>query len=82
MKNIYIYYFTIVLPLVTIVLLSRADMIDAKWFVALLLIYIFPFRTYIDGRRLAQKKIINKKDIWKMIIPGKICKYFKELYQK
>lgn len=82
MKNIFIYYLIVIAPLVIIVLLSRADIINARWFVALLFFYAFPFRTYIDGRRLAAKSIIDKKDIWKVIITGKNFKYFKELYLK
>jgi hypothetical protein len=34
----------------------------------------------MDGKRLSDKNIIKKKDIWKMIIPRKRFENFKELY--
>jgi hypothetical protein len=36
----------------------------------------------VYGKRLSDKNIIQKKDIWKMIIPGKRFEYFNELYLK
>ena len=51
-------------------------------FVLLLFFYALIFRTYVDGKRLADKNIIQKKNIWKMIIPGKRFEYFRELYLK
>ncbi|MDO9274666.1 MAG: hypothetical protein Q7T92_03845 [Lutibacter sp.] len=44
--------------------------------------YSLIYRTYIDGKRLADKNILQKKDSWKMMIPGSHIKYFKELYLK
>ena len=80
MKNIYIYYITIILPFAVIIWLSRIDAINATSFVALLFFYLFVFRTYVDGRRLYEKGVIPKKDIWRMTILGKQTKYFNELY--
>lgn len=47
-----------------------------------MLFYVLIFRTYIDGKRLHEKNLIDKKDIWKMVIPGNHIKYFKALYSK
>ena len=80
MKKIIIYYLTILTPLVFLFWLSKTN--NAKLFVGLLFFYAFIFRTYVDGKRLASKNIIPKKDIWKMIIPGKRAEYFGELYFK
>ena len=82
MKNIFIYYLTILTPLAIIIWLNKTNSIDSTYFVGLLFIYLLIFRTYIDGKRLFDKNVIQKKDIWKMIIPGKHIEYFKQLYLK
>lgn len=73
---------TISVPIGIIVLLNKTDLLNSTQFVGLLFFYLLIFRTYVDGKRLADKNIIPKKDIWKMIIPGKHFEYFKELYLK
>ena len=45
-------------------------------------IYVFVYRTFIDGYRLVLKKTISKKDIWKLLVPGTRFEYFKVLYLK
>lgn len=82
MKNLFIYYLTILLPLGILIWLSKTDLMNPTLFVLLFFFYALIFRTYVDGKRLADKNIIPKKDIWKMIIPGKRFVYFKELYLK
>tara|TARA_B100000787_G_scaffold103636_1_gene76765 strand:+ start:4177 stop:4428 length:252 start_codon:yes stop_codon:yes gene_type:complete len=82
MKNLFIYYLTILLPLGILNWLSKTDLMNPTLFVLLLFFYALIFRTYVDGKRLADKNIIQKKDIWKMIIPGKRFEYFRELYLK
>ena len=82
MKNIFIYYLTITAPIVIIVWLNKTDLLNSAQFVELLFFYLLIFRTYVDGKRLYGKNIIPKKDIWKMIIPGKRFEFFKELYLK
>lgn len=80
MKNIFIYYLSITIPVVAIVALRKSELITSTWFVMLLFAYLLIYRVYIDGKRLIDKGIIEKKDVWKMIIPGQQLKYFKELY--
>ena len=82
MKNLFIYYLTILSPIGMLTWLSRIDLVDPTLFVLLLFFYVLIFRTYVDGKRLSDKNVIQKKDIWKMIIPGKRFEYFKELYLK
>ena len=82
MKNLFIYYLTILSPIGVLTYLSRTDLVNPTLFVLLLFFYVLIFRTYVDGKRLSDKNIIQKKDIWKMIIPGKRFEYFKELYLK
>jgi hypothetical protein len=82
MKNLFIYYLTILSPIGILTWLSRTDLVNPTLFVLLLFFYVLIFRTYVDGKRLSDKNVIQKKDIWKMIIPGKRFEYFKELYLK
>ena len=82
MKNLFIYYLTILSPIGMLTWLSRTDLVNPTLFVLLLFFYVLIFRTYVDGKRLSDKNVIQKKDIWKMIIPGKRFEYFKELYLK
>jgi hypothetical protein len=82
MKNLFIYYLTILSPIGILTWLSRTDLVNPTLFVLLLFFYVLIFRTYVDGKRLLDKNVIQKKDIWKMIIPGKRFEYFKELYLK
>jgi hypothetical protein len=82
MKNLFIYYLTILSPIGVLTYLIRTDLLNPTLFVLLLFFYVLIFRTYVDGKRLSDKNVIQKKDIWKMIIPGKRFEYFKELYLK
>ena len=82
MKNLFIYYLTILSPIGVLTWLSRTDLVNPTLFVLLLFFYVLIFKTYVDGKRLSDKNVIQKKDIWKMIIPGKRFEYFKELYLK
>jgi len=62
--------------------MTKSDSVSSFYFVLFLFFYALIYRTFTDGIRLFDKKIIKKKDIWKMIIPGSRFKYFKELYLK
>jgi hypothetical protein len=78
-KNLFIYYVTTLLPLGILNWLSKTDLMNPTLFVLLLFFYALIFRTYVDGKRLVARNIMQKKDIWKMIIPGKRFEHFKEL---
>ena len=80
MKNIIVYYFAVVVPVAVIFFLKMTNTINSNWFVYTLCFYFLVYRTYTDGKRLADKGLIEKKDIWKMIIPGKRITFFKDLY--
>jgi hypothetical protein len=82
MKNLLTFYILILAPLGILFWLNKSDLIDRTLFVGLLILYALVYRTYTDGKRLAEKNIIPKKDIWKMIIPGNRFEHFKELYLK
>lgn len=80
MKNIILYYVVVVVPAALIFLLAKTDTINSNWFVYLFFSYLFIYRTYIDGKRLADKGLIEKKDIWRMVLPGFRNKFFRDLY--
>jgi len=82
MKNLFVYYLLITVPLAGIIIFSSLDLINSAQFVGLLFFYLLVYRTYVDGKRLADKNIIPKKDIWKLIIPGKRMAHVRELYFK
>ena len=80
MKSLGVYYFAVIVPFATIMFLAWTDMINSNWFVYLLLFYLFIYRTYTDGKRLADKGLIEKKDMWRLIIPFYRHRFFKDLY--
>jgi len=82
MRNIKTYYLAILTPLIILFLLRKFEMITWETSLILFLFYIFIYRTYTDGKRLIEKEVITKNQIWKLLIPGTRIEYFKELYIK
>jgi hypothetical protein len=80
MKNLFTYYIVILAPLGFLICLNKASLIGGTAFAGLMIFYLLVYRTYTDGKRLFDKEVIEKKDIWKMIIPGKRIAFFRELY--
>lgn len=80
MKNIYLYYLAIFGPLLILVGVFQLDLLPNAVAIFLLLVYIFLYRTYIDGLRLLSKNIIKENEIWKLSTYGLRSKHFKELY--
>ena len=78
MRNLIIYYLAILIPLLLIVHLAVAG--SSIQFIMFLLIYLLPYRTFVDGSRLVNKQVITWGQIWKLLIPGERIHYFKELY--
>ena len=73
----FIYCFTILLPIPLIIIISNDRPIT---FTILLLFYII-FRGFIDGKRLIEKNIIKKIDLWKsVLIPFWSSCFFRQLY--
>lgn len=80
MKNIVVYYFLVIVPAAIMFMLAESNTINSNWFVYSFCFYLFIYRTYIDGKRLADKGLIEKKDIWKLIIPAQRNRFFRDLY--
>lgn len=81
LKNIWIYYFSIITPLILLFLSIKFLNISDVLFVICLAVYLI-YRIVIDGNRLYYKNIIKKADRWKTLIPFMRLKYFNELYLK
>ena len=82
MKNLFIYYLAILIPVAIILYFYGKEMIGFTTFLVLLMAYLLVYRTWTDGSRLAAKGVIPKKDRWKMMLPGMHMKHFTELYLK
>jgi hypothetical protein len=78
MKNLAVYYFVILAPLVAILFTLKER---NGTFAILLLIYALVYRPLTDGYRLYVKGLITRKEIGNMFIPFYYrAKWFKELY--
>jgi hypothetical protein len=78
MKDLAVYYFSILLPLPLLILTAKANM--TVLFVVLLFSYVI-YRGFTDSRRLLVKGVIDKKDVWKIhFIPFYTGSFIKELY--
>ena len=77
MKNIFIYYFVIILPIPLLITISKDDSL----FFAIMLLFYIVFRGFVDGQRLIEKNVIEKKDLWKsVLIPFWKSRFYKQLY--
>ncbi len=56
MKNLLTFYIFILAPLGILLWLYKFDLINGDLFVGLLVFYSLIYRTYTDGKRLADKK--------------------------
>ena len=79
MKNIFVYYLAILVPLAGILYLMRSSSEIGVW---LFLVYVIVYRPITDGARLVQKGIIKWKEVPKLFIPWFFADVFKELYFK
>ena len=80
MKNLFVYYLAILLPLGALIWLLGADLFDSWITLVLFFTYVLVYRTWTDGSRLVAKGIIKKGDRWRMLLPGMRMKHFRELY--
>ncbi len=82
LKNIWIYYLVISIPLLLLILGAKSGNLNSLHFVVGLFVYMI-FRIFTDFYRLYYKNVILKKDFFKSIIPFYFhFKYFKDLYLK
>lgn len=72
------YIVAIIIPFIILFFLAFYDL--NMIFVITLVFYAFVYRPIIDGNRLIKKGLIEKREIWKLLIFYGHIKYFKELY--
>jgi hypothetical protein len=78
MKNIFVYYFLIIVPFIGVLFLSS----NSFYFCLSLLVYII-YRSILDSERLIALEVISKDERLKMYFSlFKNGKYFRELYLK
>ena len=79
MKNLLIYYISILLPIPAIV---GSAYYSSTLFCISLLSYAMVYRGFTDGKRLLEKGLIRKSDFWKVFVIPFWARgmYFRELY--
>lgn len=77
MKNLFVYYVQILLPLPLIYISSEFG--NSSFFVGLLAFYLI-YRIFVDYYRLVKKGLMEKKYFFKILIPFWRTQFFKELY--
>jgi hypothetical protein len=82
MKNIWFYYLLIVVPMITLHLLGKYQLISPAFFAIFLLTYALIYHPLLSGYRLIAMGVIRKEQIWKCFIPLWINQYSKELFTK
>ncbi len=82
LKNIWVYYILILLPLFSLIVGSKYFHIESIYFFYGMMFYVLIYRPFIDGNRLYYKNVISKKEkgVFKMFFSFYSIKYFKELY--
>ena len=79
MKNIFIYYIVILIPMPFLAWLAA---VHSNWFTILILLYIIPYRFLTDAARLVSKGVMKWDETWKLLVPWLFADYFRELYFK
>ena len=78
LKNIFVYYLSIVAPILALIYLARE--INSTVFVSCLFAYVFVYRPAVDRLRLIHKGTITRQKALRFYFPGIYHYYFKELY--
>ena len=79
MKNLFLHHISIITPIGVLALTWKEMPLEAA--LVFFTLY-FVYRSWIDGRRLYKKGLVEKKDIWKVGYNGMRTTYFKDLYLK
>jgi len=81
MKNLLIYYFSILFPL------GMFYPAYLKWkeegtatFLVVFLVFYMIYRWFTDGKRLVEKGLLKKSEFWKAFMPFYTAQFIRELY--
>lgn len=78
--RLFYYHLKVFIPLIVLFTSLHFKIITPLPFLAILFFYGLVYRTYIDAKKLVEQEVILKKDMWKLVIPFRRARYFKELY--
>lgn len=79
MKNLFVYYVAIVLPVVLLAYALKNHWVSNEWFVVLLFSYFF-YRQCTDAARLVALGVIDKLSWSVLCNPFLQMKHFRKLY--
>lgn len=80
MKQLFIYYTVIILPLVILFMFAKSGNMANGWFLFGFFVYGFPYRMTTDYFRLRSKNIIAKGEYRKVMNLFYISRYARDLY--
>ncbi len=80
LKKTAIFYIYLFFPLLTIMLISKLNLLPANIFMYSILTYALIYHPMISGIRLIQLNICNKNNFWLNFIPLWNLKYFDILF--
>jgi len=63
------FYFLILIPLTTLGLLAKLNLLNSASFVTILFVYVFAYHPLICGLRLVTNQRLERKSFWKSFIP-------------
>jgi len=72
------YYTLIIIPFVALFFALKFELVSSILFITLLSIYWFVYRTYLDAKKLIDQNVIEKHQWWRLLIPFRRVRYFKQ----
>lgn len=80
MKNIFVFYAFILIPIFILVIARKNLYINSTEFFWLMVIYVFIYHPALAGLRLVALNKIDKSQYWKTFIPFWNWRYYGELF--
>jgi hypothetical protein len=79
MRSLFFYYlFAMIIP--AFLMLSLLHFNFKEGFIVTLALFIFLYRPLLDSKKLFNKGVMKRAEIWKLVIGYGHIKWFKELY--
>ena len=79
-KNLLLFYFILVTPLICLLLLVKEGQINSKTFAIFMIFYLLIYHPFISGIRLVQSGKISGSKYWYNFIPGWNVRHFRFLF--
>jgi hypothetical protein len=78
--NRIVFWLLCIIPLTSLVLMSKFKIVDSVFFAIGLLVYAIYYRPFVHIYRLKQLRAIEERDAWKLFIPFYQSRYIKTLW--